>query len=88
MGVANRSRWTADQDDFAEDLNSWIKRGLLKAGRITGQNLFVVSCRDLRQFLLAYPSHWDHRLADRWFLLDILCGDEIVAASRNAAHTR
>lgn len=62
----------------------WIKRGLLKVGRITGQNLFVVSRRDLRQFLLAYPSHWDHRLADRWFLLDILCGDAAAAAALHA----
>ena len=66
-------------------VESWIKRGLLKDGRMTGQNLFAVSRRDLRQWLLAYPSHWDHRLADRWLLLDILCGDEIVATSRKAA---
>lgn len=63
----------------------WIKRGLLKALRVTGQPLLVFRRRDLRAFLLAYPGHWDHRFADRWFLLDILCGDDAVMASSRKA---
>jgi len=61
----------------------WIKRGLLRAGRITGQPLLTFRRGDLRKFLLGYPGHWDHRPADRWFLLDLLCGDAAARAANN-----
>lgn len=67
-------------------VETWIKRGLLKVRRVTGNDVIVLTRRDLRAFLLRYPAHWDHRPADRWFLLDILCGDAAAAASAKAAN--
>lgn len=66
-------------------VDRWIKRGLLKSLRVTAAPLLAFRRRDLRAFLITYPGHWDHRFADRLFLLDILCGDEAVMASSRKA---
>lgn len=62
----------------------WINGGLLRA-KGGGDHQFIVARRELRRFLLAYPAHWDHRPADRWFLLVVLAGEEAVKLAAHAA---
>lgn len=49
----------------------WLQSGWLRGNRIGGKDEWTISMRDLRVFLFAYPGHWDHRRADKYFLLDI-----------------
>lgn len=61
----------------------WINGGLLCA-KGGSEHHFVIARRELRRFLLTYPAHWDHRFADRWFLLVVLAGDEAVKLAAHA----
>lgn len=56
-----------------------INEGLLKAKEqektydsSTHPRRFLVKRKDLRDFLVTYPAHWDHRKCDQLFLIDIL----------------
>ena len=61
-----------------DQLQRWIQQGWLKAEkRQGGDGIWVVRRKDLRKTLRAYAAHWDHCRADKWFLLDVLCGEEI-----------
>lgn len=55
-------------------VNSWIKSGMLKASATSGQ--MIVSRRALRSFLINYPAHWDHRIANKWALIDLLANEK------------
>ena len=60
-----------------DQLHNWIHRGWLKAEkRQGGDGIWVVRRKDLRKTLRAYAAHWDHCRADKWFMLDVLCGDD------------
>jgi hypothetical protein len=59
LGIA---RWT---------LQRWANKGLLRAERSRGDLQWVVSLSALRDFLITNPTLWDHRKADRWFLIDV-----------------
>jgi hypothetical protein len=51
----------------------WIKRGLLKAmPRHSIEDQYVVRIADVKVFLKTYPQHWNHVLADKFFLVDTL----------------
>lgn len=62
----------------------WIQQGMLRA-QGGGDHHFSITRAELRRFLLTYPAHWDHRPADRWFLLAVLAGDEAVKLAAQAA---
>jgi hypothetical protein len=55
----------------------WIERGWLAASidksRENGQ--YAISPKDIRHFIISYPSEIDHRRADWLWLLDLLVGD-------------
>lgn len=53
-------------------VHRWIKHGYLRATQLRGDGVWAIRMKDLRAFLLAHPAIWDHRPADRWFLLDVL----------------
>lgn len=65
-------------------VHRWIKCKMLRA-KGGGDHHFIITRCELRRFLLTYPAHWDHRLADRWFLLTVLAGDEAVKLAAQAA---
>lgn len=50
----------------------WIAKGKLRAQPIGGNKEYVVTRQALNRFLRNQISSWDHRAADRWFLVDIL----------------
>ena len=50
----------------------WARKGWLKSHQTATKTLRTVLYRDLRRFLIDYVAHWDHRKADRWFLVDVL----------------
>lgn len=52
----------------------WIRTGKLTASRIGGNAEYVVHRQALFRFLRDHVGSWDHRGADRWFLVDILAG--------------
>ena len=53
-------------------LQRWIGKGMLIAERWRGgDGIWAVRRRDLRRALREYAMHWDHRRADKWFLLDL-----------------
>lgn len=56
----------------ANTVEPWIAKGWLRAYRFGGDGLRMVYWADLRRFLCDYAGHWDHRRADRWFLIDAL----------------
>lgn len=67
MGISSMSIWRK------------INEGLLKAkaqersdGESSHPRRFLVKRKDLRDFLVTYPAHWDHRKCDQLFLIDIL----------------
>lgn len=53
-------------------VHRWIKHGYLRATQLRGDGVWAIRMKDFRAFLLAHPTAWDHRPADRWFLLDVL----------------
>lgn len=53
-------------------IQKWIQQGKLKAKKITGKDHAVVTRAALRRFLLSHLYSWDHRKADKWFLVNIL----------------
>lgn len=65
-------------------IQRWIQRGLLKS-KGGGDHHYLIARTELRRFLLTYPAHWDHRTADRWFLLTVLAGDEAVKCATKAS---
>ncbi|HSS62829.1 MAG TPA: hypothetical protein VLS27_00200 [Gammaproteobacteria bacterium] len=59
---------------------NWVKKGLLRAGR-KGTNradwqgdIYVIYPSAVRDFLIRYTAHWDHRKTDKFWLVDILSG--------------
>lgn len=66
MGISPMSIWRK------------INEGLLKATEqeknqdSIRHRRFLVKRKDLRDFLVTYPAHWDHRKCDQLFLIDIL----------------
>lgn len=65
-------------------VDGWIKRGWLRA-RTVGASLLAVRWADLRRFLRDYAAHWDHRKADRWFLIEALTYRAPTVAARKKA---
>ena len=75
----DKGHWTVD--DIAQMMgvyyprvNSWIKSGMIKANSTSGQ--LMVSRKALRKFLMDYPAHWDHRITNKWALIDLLANKE------------
>ena len=66
-------------------VDHWIKRGWLRARTVGGDGLLAVRWADLRRFLCDYAAHWDHRKADRWFLIDALSYRAPPPAARHKA---
>lgn len=65
----------------------WIKAGWLQATRradLPGAPL-VIRHQAVRAFLLAYPSAWDHRRCDKWWLISALVPDAGALDRRGAA---
>ena len=66
----------------------WIRTGKLTAARIGGNAEYVVHRQDLFRFLRNHVGAWDHRAADRWFLVDILActrpNRKVLEAARQA----
>lgn len=66
MGISSMSIWRK------------INEGLLKATEqeknqdSVRHRRFLVKRKDLRDFMVTYPAHWDHRKCDQLFLIDIL----------------
>ena len=50
----------------------WARKGWLPSQQTATKTLRTVRYKDLRRFLIDYVAHWDHRKADRWFLVDVL----------------
>lgn len=51
----------------------WIEKGLLKAKpRSSSEDQFTIRFTDVKAFLADYPQHWNHVLADKFFLVDML----------------
>ncbi len=84
--VQSRRQYWEDKDHWTvEDIakmmgvyhprvNSWIKSGMIKANSASGQ--LIVSRRALRNFLINYPAHWDHRIANKWAMIDLLANEK------------
>lgn len=53
-------------------VHQWIRNGWLRAHQVGGNGLYVVRWVDLHRFLCDCASHWDHRQADHWFLIEAL----------------
>lgn len=53
-------------------VEGWIKKGWLKTKKKLPNTLHVIRYGDFRQFLIDHVGCWDHRRADRWFLVDAL----------------
>jgi hypothetical protein len=58
----------------------WIERGMLKARRHkpmretqVGRN-YEITRAAVRRFMTQFTAHFDHRKADKWFLVDTLTG--------------
>jgi len=51
---------------------TWIRDGLLRANNPGPGGVIKVHYRDLRSFMIEYVAKWDHRKADRWFMVDVL----------------
>lgn len=98
--LETRKNALAEQDQFtAPDLCAglgckgwqiarWIRTGKLTATRIGGNAEYVVHRQALFRFLRDHVSSWDHRAADRWFLVDILActrpNRKVLEAARQA----
>lgn len=51
----------------------WIEKGLLKTKpRHSDRDIYVIRLEDVKAFLIDYPQHWNHVLADKFFLVDAL----------------
>lgn len=50
----------------------WIQKGYLRARQPRDDSKWAIHLKDLKAFLIQYPSLWDHRTVDRWFLIDVL----------------
>lgn len=64
----------------------WIRLGYLKARRretarteAQGGDIWLVLERDLRAFLLKYPTQWDIRKVDQLWFLDVLTEGKVAA---------
>lgn len=66
-------------------VDRWIKAGYLRARTVGGDGLRAVRWADLRRFLCDYAAHWDHRKADRWFLIEALTYVEVKPPRKKAA---
>jgi len=58
----------------------WVNRGLLKAACAIPPGdhhlaMIAVSRRSLRDFMKAYPGHWDCKRCDHYWLVDMLVGE-------------
>ncbi len=98
--LATRQNALADQDQFTTPdlcaglgckpwrVAQWVQAGKLTATRIGGNQEYVVHRQALFRFLRDYVSSWDHRAADRWFLVDILActrpNRKVLEAARQA----
>lgn len=54
---------------------SWIKKGWLRAtrrGTDRQHDIYQITPGAARNFLIHYTAHWDHRKADKYWLVDIL----------------
>ena len=68
-----------------------IKEGLLyateqevdKEGARTRR--FLIRRKDLRNFLINYPAHWDHRKCNQFFLIDILSSGQLPTHIQHSA---
>lgn len=61
-----------------DQIQSWITKGWLRASKFRSGSAgcWLIRRRDVRRALRTYAAHWDHRQADKWFLLDVLCDDD------------
>jgi hypothetical protein len=50
----------------------WIRQGWLRSRTLGGDGMRKITRTDLKRFLIDYAGHWDHRLADKYFLIDAL----------------
>ncbi|MCU0806565.1 MAG: hypothetical protein MUC53_01030 [Candidatus Contendobacter sp.] len=51
----------------------WIDKGLLKAKpRHSDRDPYAMRLEDVKAFLVEYQQHWNHVLADKFFLVDML----------------
>lgn len=50
----------------------WIKNGYLPVTIMGDDKMQIVDWRDLKRFLTTHQAHWDHRKADKWFLIEAL----------------
>lgn len=64
-------------------VDRWIKSGYLRAKVMGGDKLRYVTSQALREFLTTHQAHWDHRKADKLFLVEAL-----TFSDKNAARQR
>ena len=50
----------------------WIRQGLLRSETLGGDGMRKIAIKDLYAFLTDYSAHWDHRRADKYFVIDVL----------------
>lgn len=68
-----------------DQLQRWIDKGWLPAKKWKGgDGHWVIRRKDLRRALRDYIAHWDHRLADKWFLIDLFYDDRPVIIQHSA----
>lgn len=53
-------------------VEDWIKKGWLKTRKRPKNTIVTIRYHDLRKFLIDYVGYWDHRKADRFFMVDVL----------------
>lgn len=55
-------------------VSRWCNAGKIKSRKRDGTGCRLVNIADLRTFLIESPHAWDHRLCDKYWLIDILAG--------------
>lgn len=71
-GVLTAEELAAGMGVSGPAVSSWRQQGLLRGAQSEPGGVWRYRMADVRDFLLTWPAHWDHRPADRWFLLDLL----------------
>lgn len=68
-----------------DQVQRWVSRGWFPAEKWKGgPGCWVIRRRDVRRALRDHAAHWDHRQADKWFLLDIFYNDCPAKIQRSA----
>lgn len=71
-----------------DQVQRWITKGWFHASKWKGgDGCWVLRRQEVRRALRDHAAHWDHRQADKWFLLDLFYEDRPTSSTARGKKT-